>query len=66
MVKGVTMTMFDGEPTLVFWHVMDIDKGMAASRDMGLPVTSPREVSEEITRRIWQSLLDDPEPEEGE
>jgi len=41
MVRGVTITMVAGEPTLVFWRIEDVGKGLDVSRDMGLPLTSP-------------------------
>ncbi|MDE2783582.1 MAG: hypothetical protein OXK77_11550 [Gemmatimonadota bacterium] len=66
MVKGVTMAMVGGEPTLVFWRVEDFGRAMRASRDTGLPFTSPPKVADEIIERIRRVLTeDDPELEEG-
>lgn len=66
MVRGVTIMMLDGEPTLVFWRVEDFKEGVDASRDMGLPVTSTKKVGDEIFRRLRRALMEDPEPEEWE
>ena len=66
MVRGVTITMLDGEPTLVFWRVEDLLEGLDASRDMGLPVTSTRKVGDEIVDRVRRAFKEDPEPELGE
>ena len=63
MVKGVTIAMVADEPTLVFWRVEDFGKAMDASRDTGLPLTSPLEIADEITERILRWLMEDPEPE---
>ncbi len=63
MVKGVTMAMVGGEPTLVFWRVEDFGKAMDAGRDTGLPITSPPAVADEIGERIRRWLREDSEPE---
>lgn len=68
MVRGVTITMLSGEPTLVFWRIEDVGEGLEVSRDMGLPLTSPRKVAHEFLECIRMFLLEDPgpEPEVGE
>jgi len=66
MVRGVTITMLSGEPTLVFWRIEDFKEAVDASRDMGLPVTSTKKVGDEIFRRLKRALMEYPEPEVGE
>lgn len=56
MVKGVTITMLAGEPTLVFWRVEDFRAALDASRDTGLPITSPRSVAKEIEERLRRAI----------
>ena len=58
MVKGVTITMVAGEPTLVFWRVEDYRAAMVASRETGLPMTSPDWVADEILERLRRWLTD--------
>ena len=60
MVKRVTITMVDGEPTLVFWRIEDYLAGLMVSRDTGLPLTSPKEVEDEIFER-FKNVLTDPD-----
>ena len=50
--------MLLGEPTLVFWRVGDLFEAMRASREMGLPLTSPESVADEVTVRILRALAD--------
>ncbi len=65
MVRGVTIAMVAGEPTLVFWRVKDLGKGLDVSRDTGLPLTSPQEVADEVLERFRRWIMEDPEPESG-
>ena len=65
MVRGVKIAMVAGEPMLMFRRVEDLGKAMDASRDTGLPVTSPAEVADEVTERVLRWLMEDPEPEDG-
>ena len=65
MVRGITIAMVAGEPTLVFWRVEDLGEALDASRDTGLPLTSPQEVADEIYERVRRLLMEDPEPEVG-
>lgn len=66
MVKGVTITMLSGEPTLVFWRIEDVGQALEVSRDMSLPLTSPRKVANEFLECIRMFLLEDPGPEVGD
>ena len=54
-----TLAMVDGEPTLVFWRVRDLFEAFRASRDMGLPLTSPPDVADEIVGRLFRALTRD-------
>ena len=58
MQRALTLTMAAGEPTLVFWRVDDLMEALAASRDMGLPLTSPPEVGDEVVRLVLRALRD--------
>ena len=58
MVKGVTITMVAGEPTLVFWRIEDFLAALDARRDTGLPMTSPRYIEDEIIKRFRRWLTD--------
>ncbi len=65
MVRGVTIAMVVGEPMLVFWRARDLAWALDASRDTGLPLTSPSEVWDEVYGHVRQFLMEeDPEPEE--
>ena len=65
MARGVTIAMVAGEPTLVFWRVEDLGAALDASRNTGLPLTSPQEVADEVLERFRRWLMEDPEPEVG-
>ena len=58
--KCLTLTMQLGEPVLVFWRVGDLLEALRASREMGLPLTSPASVADEVTARLLRAL-EDPE-----
>ena len=58
MVKGLTITMVAGEPTLVFWRVEDCLTALKASRETGLPITSPKKVTDEIYERFRRAVMD--------
>ena len=52
-VRGLTLAMVAGEPMVVFWCLEDLGAALAAADDMGLPVTSPESVEEELLRLLW-------------
>ena len=56
-IPNLTLAMLCGEPMLVFWRVGDLIEALDASRDMGLPLTSPPHVSDEVVGRILEALL---------
>ena len=57
--RAVTLAMVLGEPTLVFWRIEDLLEALQASCDMGLPLTRPPEISDEIINRLFRALLED-------
>ncbi len=57
--RAVTLAMVLGEPTLVFWRIEDLLEALQAAADMGLPLTSPPEISDEIINRLLRALLED-------
>ncbi|MDE2751498.1 MAG: hypothetical protein OXI83_02865 [Gemmatimonadota bacterium] len=64
MVRSVTITLVAGEPTLVFWRARDFGKALDVSRDTGLPLTTPPNVTDQVYERLWQWIMEDPETEE--
>lgn len=58
MVKGMSTTMDGGEPTLVFWRVDDVGEALDSARDMGLPLTGPLDVGDEILFLVRRALAD--------
>ena len=56
LTKGVTLAMVAGEPMVVFWRREDFGAALAAAEDMGLPVTSPKSVEDELLRLLLPHL----------
>ena len=58
MVRGVTIAMDAEEPALVVWRVEDLREALEAADDMGLPLTSPPDVADEIRVLVRRALAD--------
>lgn len=58
-VRGVTLTMVDGKPTLVVWCLKDLREGLKAAADTGLPLTSPQHVADRVLGLLLPCLTDD-------
>lgn len=47
--ENVTLTMLDGEPTVVVWESTDVDEAMDAADDMGLPLALRATLAAELS-----------------
>ena len=55
-MKGVTLTMHGPEPTLVFSRLEDLPEAIRIARDLGLPLTNPPAVDDELLVLIRRAL----------
>lgn len=59
LLRTITLTMLDEEPTLVLWHAEDFLEALRAADDMGLPLTCPPDVDEVLFFRVYRALFCD-------
>ena len=58
LVKAVTITTDGGEPTLVFSRLEDLPEALRVADEMGLPLTNPSDVDDDILALIRRALAD--------
>ena len=58
MPPRVMIAIDGGEPILVFWRLEDLREALRVADDIGLPLTSPPDVEEELLVLIRRALAD--------
>ena len=58
MVRAVTITMDGDEPTLVFSRLEDLPEALRVADEMGLPLTNPSDVDDDILALIRRAFAE--------